>query len=86
MCGLGCSDVQTWRAHVLLTYPKGLDLKLICRDFLFFKLVVLILDLFVEGKDRLVFGSFPSNFGVPGCFFNTGLKTEEPFITILSVF
>lgn len=49
-------------------------------------LVVLILNLFVKGMERLVFGSFHSNFGVSGCFLNVGFKTEKPFITNLSVF
>lgn len=34
------------------TYPKGLDLEFICRgNGFFFWLVVLILNLFVKGKD-----------------------------------
>lgn len=54
--------------------------------FFFGWLVGLILNLFVKGTEWLVFGSFPSNFGVSGCFLNVGLKTEKPFITNLSVF
>lgn len=58
-----------WAACLSPDRSRGagiLGMELICRGngFFFFSWIALILNVFVKGMERLVFGSFPSDFGV----------------------